>query len=478
MPFRDDHIICIEIGSHTTRSILGLSESLTPPKLRTRTRVGYRHTTETYICGADLEATTDESDSAASGVNDELLFIDPIVAGEVKDWTALTAFFNHLLYTLTGEEPGARHSDYPVVLVVPLQWSRADREKVTKIFLEEFLRPAFMIMDMATASLYACNTMTGIVVDFGYSKTDITPIIDSIIIPSAASSVGTGGADMSAHLASLLSSDLPINQATQIAINGQELFPDIIEIIKTSDICEVLVENSDRLKMAFQPNDSKNEATEEGVLDIAAVVASGKTREYLARVEAEKAGQSGDAKDLVPNSQLTHNTVRINSDLTLVIGQARFKVGEPILNSLTVVEEIYRSIMNVAVDPSRRKELWENVVITGCASKISGFKEALLSALIAKYTSRNAQSNTDPYNVSNASSIYPQNIRLCKIPIHFPEWNSQRGEDTSIGTIHEASFLGAQIMAHIAFSSTETGSARLYITRADYMENGPPGVHL
>lgn len=463
MPFRDDNLVCIELGSYETRSTFGLAESLGPPKTRTRTRVGKRKGSDAYICGDDLSSTLANGDGTID-------VIYPLVVGYITDWEALTAFLKNLIYTLTKEEPGSKESDIPVVLIVPPQWSTLDRERITKLAMEEFLRPAFMIIDTAAASLYACNSMTGLVIDVGYEKTDITSIIDSTWVPSSSITVPLGGRHLTDSFVSFLRSDRPLDQATQTPIESHEVDYELAETIKLSQICEVQVETKTPNVMAFQADAPQTGESEEGVLDIAAVVASGKTREYLAQVQAEKAGLNGTAQQTVPNAQLTHNTLTIGAR-TLVVGRDRFKLGDVLLEETALTDAIWNSIMSSAIDPSRRHELWENIVIVGGGAKVKGFRDRLMQALQARYGSVLTQASTNPYDPA-LYGIYPTTIRAIKIPIHFPEWNSKDSDNGQTGVSEEATFLGGCIIAHIAFASSETGSARLYITKADYNDRG------
>jgi actin-related protein 9 len=53
---------------------------------------------------------------------------------------------------------------------------------------------------------------------------------------------------------------------------------------------------------------------------------------------------------------------------------------------------------------------------------------------------------------------------------YFPEWKDA-------GCWEEAAFLGAQVAAKIFFVSVP-GDAKTYMTRMDYNELGPGGIHL
>lgn len=470
MPYRDDSLITIEIGSFETRSIFGLSESLCPPSRRTRTRVAKRAAVDTdeYLSGQPLD------DALANGETFESI-IYPVVAGEIKDWDALTIFLEHLLLALTNVEPGSKVSENPVSLLVPPQWSTSDREKITQIFMERFFRPAFMIIDMPLASVYACNSMTGVIIDVGYEKTDVSVVLDSILAVSSQITIPIGGKQLTEHFHSLLLANLPLDQSTQQPLEAREITMELAESIKCSSICELQVEISKGKGdgMAFQQDDKPMEESEEGVLDIAAVVASGKTREYLARAQAQKNGADGATQAVIPNVQLTHNTVDIGSR-SLVVGSDRFRVCEPLLDDGQLLDAVYDSITGKAIDPARRPELWNNIVVVGGGSRVKGFREKFLQVLQLKFGSALAQASVDQYAPA-LFAPYPTAIRAIKIPVHFPEWNSKDSEDKTKGIMEEATFLGGCIVAHIAYSGTETGSARLYITRSDYNEIATTG---
>lgn len=463
MPYRDDHLICIELGSYETRSIFGLSESLAPPQRRTKTRIGKLEGSESYICGEDL----DQAEERKEPVN----IIRPLVSGSVHDWDALTAFLKHLIYVLTGESAGSKASEHPVILIVPPQWSTQDKERTTQIFFEQFQRPAFMIIDTAIASLYACNSITGLVIDVGYEKTDITSVIDSITSPSSQISLPIGGHHLTNNLLKLLRTNIPLDQATQSPIELADVNYELAETIKHSAICEVRVDASSANGASLR---QESQMEEEGVLDIAAVLASGKTREYLARAQAEKNGVNGEAQEVIPNAKLSHNTIEVGSR-SLVVGNDRFLACDGLLLEGTLTDAIYNSIMGQTIDPARRNELWENIVLVGGGSRVPGFKENLIQRLQLRFGSALVQASADPYSPA-LYAAYPTAIRTIRIPVHFPEWNSKEVNDSSKGVNEEATFLGACIIAHIAFASSETGPARLYVTKADFNEQGSTAI--
>ena len=57
------------------------------------------------------------------------------------------------------------------MLVASHNLSVPDKEKITKLFFEEFGVPAFAIYDAGLLALYAAGVLTGLTVDIGYEKT-------------------------------------------------------------------------------------------------------------------------------------------------------------------------------------------------------------------------------------------------------------------------------------------------------------------
>lgn len=69
---------------------------------------------------------------------------------------------------------------------------------------------------------------------------------------------------------------------------------------------------------------------------------------------------------------------------------------------------------------------------------------------------------------ATAHSQTPTSIRMAKIPEYFPEWK-EVGYD-------EATFLGAQVAGKLLFI-VDGGASKGYLTRTDYNEQGPAGIH-
>ena len=67
--------------------------------------------------------------------------------------------------------PTPHNAISPVLLVASHHLSASAKERITRLFFEEFAVPAFAIYDAGLLALYAAGVLTGITVDIGYEKT-------------------------------------------------------------------------------------------------------------------------------------------------------------------------------------------------------------------------------------------------------------------------------------------------------------------
>ena len=206
------------------------------------------------------------------------------------------------------------------------------------------------------------------------------------------------------------------------------------------------------------------------------------------------------------------------------VGIERFQAATGgILDGLADV--IYRTVSSVE-EVGKRSELWDSLIIVGNGSKVRGFKEALLTTLQTKYlispssatiftselpsnlstpmatgantpqptlpphlgsgvnpllyaatTAQNPQLNpmsggmpsgNMPHSLHTSHAQSPTSVKFAKMPEYFPEWKDAGYE--------EAVFLGAQVAAKVLFMADQ-GLNKGYMTRTDYNEQGPQGIH-
>lgn len=194
----------------------------------------------------------------------------------------------------------------PILMLYPPNFDDRDKELLTQFVFEKLKAPGFAIMDASLAVLWAYGVSTATVVDVGYEKTDITPVVDFIVQERARTTVsGWGGDSMTKHLAKLL----PHMKAEEV------------EQLKRSPICEILssgtvLPTAGSVNAAIAAGEKNRKVTdldnmdldvedEDGSFNVAAIVASGKTREFLAKKEKEKRGEF---ERRLPNREREHNT--------------------------------------------------------------------------------------------------------------------------------------------------------------------------
>ncbi|KAK6532341.1 Actin-like protein arp9 (SWI/SNF complex component arp9) [Arthrobotrys megalospora] len=211
--------------------------------------------------------------------------------GRIVNWEAFFALLLHVHETLNP----TFHT--PILMISQPCWTCTDKERICQFIFEKLKTPGFGMMDAAAAINAAYNSQHSLVIDVGYEKTDITALIDWNIQEVNRTTIPFGGHSMNKHLQKLL----------------PEFTEEEIDQLKRSNICEILPpgvpipgeEDADRdaLLRPVEPttigmgdlaqpkalDDEGNEEEEEGVTNIAAIVASGKTQEYLAKKEKEKA---------------------------------------------------------------------------------------------------------------------------------------------------------------------------------------------
>ncbi|TVY18791.1 SWI/SNF and RSC complexes subunit arp9 [Lachnellula arida] len=329
-PFRDEHILIIAPGSQTTLAQLGLPESFTPAAYRFPTRMFPAPDGKTYepykvkvqtrkkedveMKEGDGEGGEgDEEDEIVELPEDEEGAVFPLKEGRIADMPAFFAFLQHIHTTL---QP-TLHT--PIMLIAQPSWTAKNHEDLTAFIFEKFKTPALCIMDSALATSYAFGIANATIVDVGYEKVDVTAITDYQIggrgtVPSS------GGNGMTKRLVELLKS--------------KDFTHDMAEQLKKSPICEVLAPgvpmpgtevaeevisnpaaaastgataSGPTVKITEAPRgpgpdtevgeeggdvddvDVDKAMEDDGVLDIATIVTSGKTQDFLAKKEKEKA---------------------------------------------------------------------------------------------------------------------------------------------------------------------------------------------
>ena len=264
----------------------------------------------------------------------------PIVKGRVYNWECFFALLEHIHNTLSPPF----HT--PVLFLMPSGWVPKEHEYLARFWFEKFKIPALVLMDACLATCWAYSTPSATVVDVGYDKTDVTTVTDFWPCPVSRllSLPGPSGEAMTRRLEEML---------------GPKGFThDMCEQLKKNPICEILPPGTALPSEAEAPESANPAAAastgvngnaavgnakpatvqnglprgpgpgteigveqaddNEGVLDVASIVASGKTSEFLAKKEREKAERAAKraaaaAADAAPKAAKLSNSQKANA---------------------------------------------------------------------------------------------------------------------------------------------------------------------
>lgn len=226
---------------------------------------------------------------------------------------AFLAFLDHVHSLLT-----ATFHNTPIVLMASPRWTHPDCEAITRYIFEKTKTPALCLLHSAVASQYGLKWPHMTVVDIGFEKVDVTCVYDSTIVSHRDLGFLTSGRQISGGEV--------FTQKLWSLLKDKGFTYEMAEQLKKSSICEVLPyapELPEQMELPTETqatvsqgaaqatlptevpkitepakpalgvgDDTENgesKETDEGVLDVANIVTSGNTREFLAKREKEKA---------------------------------------------------------------------------------------------------------------------------------------------------------------------------------------------
>jgi actin-related protein 9 len=305
---------------------------------------------------------------------------------------ALFALLTHIFTTLSP----TLHT--PVLLIGQPAWTAKDHEDLAQFIFEKFKTPALCIMDSAIATTYAYGIENAVVVDVGFEKVDVSAVT-SFLVSGRSRVAQSGGEGMTRNLMNLLKS--------------KNFTRDMAEQLKRSAICEILspgtplpgtgVESEEvvtnpaaaastgalssgpsvriteaprgpgpDIEAAEEDMDGEDKIVDdEGNLDIASIVTSGKTQEFLAKMEKEKqkaarsqarkdakeAAEAAAAKPLkLPNSKRPRAVFHYEEYIQDAPNAKRQKTPEPATTADQPVQEPTSAIEAPAEDEAGRLE--------------------------------------------------------------------------------------------------------------------------
>lgn len=228
----------------------------------------------------------------------------PLKQGKIVNMPAFLAFLQHVHNTLSP----TLHT--PILLVYQPSWRASDIEDVVTFIFEKFKTPALTVADEALVIAWAYGLQSAVVIDVGYEKSEVGVVVEHCVASVGRGiAVPGGGDEMTETLYQVLKD------------KGVGWTKEMCEQLKRSPLCEILPKDT-----PLPGSDNSGETTanpaaasainaptsttvvqtvcddaeeadidgqkvidDEGVLDVASIVASGKTQEFLAAQERKKA---------------------------------------------------------------------------------------------------------------------------------------------------------------------------------------------
>lgn len=369
--------------------------------------------------------------------------IYPIIKGKIVNINAFNFFLKLIYKSILSKNPNI--NNIPFLLLSSAGWSRLDIEYITQYVFESMELNAFTVIPSSLTTVYAYGAQpNGVIIDIGFDKTEITPVVDYEVVNHAKKTLDVGGNDINKQLSKLL----PNLTSSQI------------ESLKKSSIYEVL--NDEDKQNSFFGKDGFHQDEDDNEFDVAAIVTSGRTREILE--EREKKGENS-----IPNSQLEKNSFIDQDDNEITIGKERFKGCENLIS--TISTKVHDCLTKI-VDLSKRQECWDHILIVGKTSKLKGFIDSLNAQLIEDHLiGKELQENPAQaafQTTSTSSIVYnqiPNSIKFGKMPEYFPEWKK--------AGYANGFFLGGQIVSKQIFG---TNNEHFFVTRQSYNDKGPLAI--
>lgn len=163
-----------------------------------------------FMAGKDC-AVGDEAESRRRSLS----LTYPLEHGTVSNWDDMEQIWRHTFDNVLAISP----EEYPVLLTEPPLNPKGDREKMVQIMFETFNVPALYIMSAPALSLYASGLTTGVVLDCGDGVIYVVPISEGYVVPHATIRLNWAGRDLTYYLMrSLIDRGYDINPLTEFQL--------------------------------------------------------------------------------------------------------------------------------------------------------------------------------------------------------------------------------------------------------------------
>ena len=248
----------------------------------------------------------------------------PVEHGIITNWDDMEKIWHHTFYNALQISPDEHHV---LLTEAPLN-PRTNREKMTQCMFENFQVPALYINIQAVLSLYASGRTTGVVMDSGDGVTHTVPIFEGYAMPHAMLRLNLAGKDLTHYLQRILC------QRGYSFISSAE-----------KEIVRELKEKSCYIAQDFESEYEKSQKTDECI----------------------------EQHELPDGSIMTINDERFRAPEVLFRPELIGKEVEGI--HYLIYDSIERCEMDI------RKELFNNIVLSGGSTMFDGIAERLQSEI-------------------------------------------------------------------------------------------------
>ena len=233
---------------------------------------------------------------------------------------------------------------------------------ICRMFFERFNVPGFTFTDRSLASLYAANLTSGCVIDIGQDETDIVPIHESIAHHESAFTIPVGIRDCERYLAHILRTNTSVMAALGNGTYGQQ-HAKLIERNLLGVARQLWKEGHIKV-----PAEGEPEPEEEGTLDIAALLVSGRERALIENISAKRTNKNLSKADKEREKEIQAMdlvTIQYSTFGNITVGKERHRFCEPLFDPGLLgginAEGLYGRDVQKALDEDSLPEKLENV---------------------------------------------------------------------------------------------------------------------
>jgi actin-related protein 9 len=175
------------------------------------------------------------------------------------------------------------------------------------------------------AQLYAANALSGIVVDIGHDRTDITPVYNGFMVVEARTATELGIKDCQVYLAQLLRA----NQSVMAALSPSD--PEVLDKA-LGELAKKIWEDG----LVKVPSDGQTAEVveDDGVTDIAAIVVAGREKAVIEAGTKKRATARASAAEQARAREIEAlDLVTIQfRDHSITLGKERHRFCEPLFD--------------------------------------------------------------------------------------------------------------------------------------------------